>query len=163
MASNITAAGSASFNTSNMKVASGEQLDALHMQNMADNTGHVYFREEALPIISGGMGFPLSSLWYKRASHNAVRAVFSSSGSLGAITSYLRIYSVNQEPDVDTPVLEHSVTQSVSADTAYTLELDISSLTNGNLYCARVLHSTSFSGNTNPAGIWLIHTTAATY
>ena len=50
MASSITSA--ASFATSNMKPVSGEQIDALWGQNIADNTGYVYYRPTPGPTLS---------------------------------------------------------------------------------------------------------------
>lgn len=47
MASNIGT--NAQFTTSNMKPASGEQLDALWGQNIADNTGHLLYRPYFVP------------------------------------------------------------------------------------------------------------------
>ena len=50
MASSITSA--ASFATSNMKPVSGEQIDALWGQNIADNTGYLYYRVTPGPVLS---------------------------------------------------------------------------------------------------------------
>jgi hypothetical protein len=43
MATNLGTA--AAFTTANMKPAPGEQVDAIWGQNIADNTGHLYFRK----------------------------------------------------------------------------------------------------------------------
>lgn len=58
MPSNITT--SAAFTTGNMKPSAGEQIDALWGQNLADNTGYLYYRK---PLVCsfGGVG-PCSSI-----------------------------------------------------------------------------------------------------
>ena len=170
MASNITAAGAASFITSNMKVHSGEQLDALHLQNIADDIGHVYFRNQPMPIVrwsgSGSDGSVISALFYKQASHNAIRAAFSSNANLGSITATLAVFGSTSDYGnygaADAAAATVSSAISMGADSAHTLELTISGLTNGNLYYARLSFSSSVA-SPHPPGLFLIHSPSATY
>ena len=46
MASDITTTGT--FTTTNMRPAGGEQIDALWGDNVADNTGYIYYRKQPL-------------------------------------------------------------------------------------------------------------------
>lgn len=165
MASNITAGASATFTTTNMKPAVNEQIDALKAQNDADNMGHLYHRAQLLPLSfsSAVSGVSVSSLFYKTAAHNAVRVCFAFNANMGSLTANLYAYASTADYGnygaADPAAASSSLTQTFNADTAYSLELNISALTNGNLY---YIHFTS-GANTRPPGVFLIHSTGATY
>lgn len=169
MASHLTTAAD-TFNTSNMKPASGEQADALWAQNLVDNTGHLYWRNQPIPILlwsgSGGNGSVISALFYKRASHNAIRAAFSSNANLGSITATLAAFDSTSDYGnygaADAAAATVSSAISMGADSAHTLELNISGLTNGGLYYARLSFSSAVA-SPHPPGLFLIHGMVASY
>lgn len=166
MASNITAGASSTFTTTNMKPAVNEQIDALKAQNDADNMGHLYFRHDPMPIVSWGSGINsgilISAPFYKRASHNAIRFCFASNAGLGSMTAYLEVFSSVADYATDPASASANLTQTFNADTAYSLEVDISGLSNGGLYYAK----TRFSGSVStllPPTLVLAHSLGAVY
>lgn len=97
MASSITS--SAAFTTTNMKPAADEQIDALWGQNIADNTGYVYYRTIPGPSFhSGGInnagGGTRSGTFYFRKEAGFATMMGSISGTLANVTNqqiYVRI------------------------------------------------------------------------
>lgn len=168
MATNITTAAS-SFVTASMKPAANDQADALWAQNIGDDLGHLYYKAQLIPVVfwSSSSGVTVSGHFYKKASHNAIRAAFASNGAVGSLTATLRAFAGTKDwgnfvVGGDTPDATTSSAITVSADTQYTLELDISSLTNGSLYYAHLTFSTNLA-NAHPPGLFLIHSLSATY
>jgi hypothetical protein len=170
MATHLTAGGASSFITNNMKPNAGEQADALWAQNAVENSGHNHWRHQPLPIVrwsgSGSDGSLISALFYKRASHNAIRAAFASNANMGSITATLTAFGATSDYGnygaADASAATVSSAISLGADSLATLELNISGLSDGGLYYARLSFSSPVA-SPHPPGLFLIHSLAATY
>jgi hypothetical protein len=163
MASNIGT--NAAFATANMKPASSEQGDALWAQNVADNTGHVYFRE--IPIPMYGAASAQNNVWMftKRPSHNAIKWVGRGQhGTSGNQICYLRVWDHTGTVAAAGAgaLLSATHTDAMVSNTLQRHDLDISSLANGSTYIF------GFDNNNgpltwNPQAVWMVHGSSATY
>jgi hypothetical protein len=130
MASNILS--SAAFTSANMKPASGEQLDAVWGQNIADNSGYLRYRKQ-LACSLGGIGIningPSTVGTYQGTTYFPKFAEYNHLvGSYAGTTSS----TGNLVGRVDgTLIFNH-----VGAGSLYatSINMDISHLTNGNWY-----------------------------
>lgn len=137
----------AQFATTNMKPDNGEQIDSLWGQNIADNTGYLFYKPEVIPGFSVHMK-PNSSQdtptagtqWFcKRAGHSSLAGSFTFIGSsTGLTTAYTATMYVNGTLVKGTgfaTLAKHTVAGSVV--------FDISSLTPGMFYPLSLLVTTS--------------------
>lgn len=166
MSSSLTT--SSAFSTASMKPDPGEQGDAIWAQKIAENTGHVYYREQMVPIFynSTSSGLTVTGLFVKRAGQSYARVRFASNSGLGSITTTLSAFLSTSDYGnfgaADSTAATTNVTQTINADTSYTLELDISGLSNGTAYYLVVSHSSNMAA-AHPVGFWLIYGASATY
>lgn len=160
MATNIGT--SAVMTTANMKPASGEQIDALWGQNMADNTGYTYYREIQIPAVSGTSPAWLF-LFKKRASHPYLRLRVrgDNTGSAAAVSDTVNIYPEGQSSVAGTATISvtHSYTRGVNTTTDY--DIDLSTLTNDAAYIVKVTLDTTKTFHA-PA-LLMIYGTGATF
>lgn len=150
------------FTTANMKPASGEQIDALWGQNIADNTGYCYEREITVPLYSQ---VTVTNIFYfrKQASHNAIRiAARGKDGTTGAIESYVRFFADGTTTSDGNENLTGTKSYTMAANITSKYDVDISSLTNGSHYYLKYT-SSNVSMTPNAIACWQIYGSGATY
>lgn len=159
MASNIGTNGT--FTTSNMKPASGEVIDALWGQNLGDNLGYLFHKEEQLPgveLTSGGNKLYLYT-FKKSAAHNAIR--FKSRGKSGTQGTITESYELANTEGGAT-ILSGTWTHGRGTGIVFMQDFNISSLGDGTNYF--FFHdSQHLTLPTEGAWASLIHGTGATY
>jgi hypothetical protein len=159
MASNITT--SASFGTSNMKPSPGEQADAIWAQNMADDVGYVYFREAQLTDLSPTAAAEARYVFTKKPSHNGIKSLTRGLAG-GAVTEYIRVFAEGADPTVlnaYSAVGTSAYTR--AAQTTRRFDIDISALTDGNVYIITMARDTGVSA-VRPA-VSLVYGSNASY
>lgn len=159
MANPITTA--AAFATLNMKPQPNEQVDALWGQNIADNTGYVYFRQERIP--DGGVSHTGQIyVFQKKSSHNGIKIVFLDGTGSQSITAYARIFQDGTNPSWSTGGVLTATMARNQVPSSYTrYDMDISSLNNGSYYAM-----TLFDGIptiTTYTQIWQTYGSGASY
>lgn len=117
----------ASFATQSMKPAPGEEADAIWAQKVADNTGYLWHKPLSLES---------RSLFTKTGAHNGIRAMLvGSDADATPRTDYVRVYAAGLVPAADVaPTLAGTMTYTRVNGSQHVMNLDISSLTNGNRY-----------------------------
>lgn len=136
MATNLGSTDSTSFNTTNMKPESGEQIDALWAQNIGDNLSYLFWGMERkafdLSVQNDLEGRATdvdgTAFWTKISSHDTLHGTYvfdwASTGDLGNGTFYL-----------DGTVI---VASKVTAGSIGGIAWDQSHLTDGEVYAASV-------------------------
>lgn len=148
----------ASFTTTNMKPASGEQVDSLWGQNTADNAGYSYYREIPVPLYNKVTNTSVF-LFRKQSSHNGFR--FAPRASIaGAVTSYARFYldGVDQT-DNSLAALAGTKAYTMVGSTVTLSDFDISSLSNGSYYYVKY----DDGGGVNALSAYQLYGSGATY
>jgi hypothetical protein len=161
MASNISAANSGTFVTSNMRPDPDEQIDALHGRNSANNAGHSYYREIPLVDLSPAATGEARYVFTKRPSHNGIKSL-SRGLAAGAVTEYIRVFAEGADPT--SPGANSAVgtlAYSRAAQATQRFDLNISALTDGNVYLLTYARDTGVS-SVRPS-VWLTHGSNATY
>jgi len=142
MASNIGT--NAQFATTNMKPDNGEQIDSLWGQNIADNTGYVYYRDIPCVEFSRGVVVSTESLtaanqftqgtkWFKKTpAHNRIVGSYCLTGS--AASGNTRTVATFYSPTGAVIKGDSTPSSTGLQTTVGSVVLDISSLTNGSYY-----------------------------
>lgn len=133
MASNITTA--AAFATTNMKPDPGEQADALWAQKLADNTGYLALRRHmgpaaTFPSHAGDSGVSNGTFYFQKAEH---LSKFQGSYHANAVAEGQVALSLFVN-GVSTLALSIDRTGLGALVQKAGFSLDISGLTNGNIY-----------------------------
>lgn len=136
---------SAAYTSVSMKPASGEQLDALWGQNVADNTGYVWHKVQQVHIpISSGVNPTYLFLFTKLPGQTtlSLKVRGDNTGSAAAVTDAINIYPDGQSTTAGTASLtfSHAYTRGVNTTNVYTM--DITSLTDNSHYVLK------FAGDT---------------
>ncbi len=139
---------SAAYTSASMKPASGEQIDALWGQNVADNTGYVWHKVQQVHIpISSGTNPNYLFLFTKLAGQItlSLKVRGDNTGGAAAVTDVITIYPDGQSTTAGTATLtfNHSYTRGVNTTDVYTM--DISSLTDGAHYVLKFAGDTAKS------------------
>lgn len=152
MPSNIQT--TAAFTTGNMKPSAGEQIDALWGQNLADNTGYVYYRK---PLVCTFGGIGIQSSISLSGTHHAtsyfqklpefdhlVGSYVGTTSSGGAIRGYVN----------GVQVFSHT---GAGSNWARGTSFDISGLTDGQWYTvsAEVIYDSANSAQLKGLTFWM--------
>lgn len=159
MANPITT--TAAFATANMKPAPDEQTDALWGQNMADNAGYVFFRQQRLQPSAFTNNSDIF-IFQKQAEFNGLKLVVEQQTGSAAVVQYMRVFGQGTN-FLNTSGGSLSATQSYN-QTALSFnrfDMDISALTNGSYYGFQWNHTAA--PDTGYAAVWMTYGSGATY
>lgn len=163
MASSISTA--AAFTTTNMKPASGEQIDSLWGQNIADNSGFNFYKEVPLPCFSeDGFANLRTFMFTKRASHNGIKWVGrGQQGTSGNQTVHFWVWDSTGTVAHSgaSPLIVGTHTDAMTSGGIIRHDFDISSLGAGTVYTFGVSDSGPLVYS--PQAAWLTYGSGATY
>lgn len=154
----------AAYNYANMKPASGEQLDALWGQNIADSSGYNYYHEIPIPMYTNTA--QLNTFFFtKRASHNGLKWVGRGQhGTSGVQISYMWVWDHTGTVAGGGAASLLNATNTVTMNSGGTqrFDMDISTLTDG------VQYVFGFGGNNGPLiytpqAVWQTYGSGATH
>lgn len=151
MANSITT--NATFATANMKPVPDEQIDALWGQNVGDNCGNLFYKEEVAPAISQSTG---SAVFFftKRPGKSGFKTLSYTAGA-GLNDWYLRFMTDGG----GTALVATKASVTGVAGSFFRFDVDISSLTNHTPYFVRLTYNTNGGG----AAAWQTHGSGAGY